>query len=509
MEKQKILLITGREAASAVRKYSRLVDAPTQIHVCNIDVAACLSPKTLLDELSSLDLKGISHIIVPGALRGDLSMIRERTGVSCFKGPKNISDLPTVLDAVSRGVILSEKLPADEILQRELKRNIEKELQEAYNRPQDYTLKIGDKKPVYLGTGIMRVIAEIPDAPSLSDREIKRISSYYVNSGAGIIDIGMTSGEDNSNEIRRLVDSVKSVTGVPVAIDSLNREEISTALESGVDLILSLDLTNYRIIESANVPAAVIIPRDYDGIPRGVDERINLMEKLIQKLQDQNFNKFIVDMVLDPPNLGLISSLQAFHEFRWEYPQTPMMIGSGNVTELIDADSVGVNALTAAIASELDIDLLFTTEASRKTRGTVKELSRAAEMMYLSKKKEQPPKDLGIDLLWLKDKREIEVIRDPREKNLEEIKVREERALNLENTEFRIYLSDEIEALYYKDRKPELKFRGGNAKTLYKEIIHRKLVTNPEHAAYLGKELMKAEIALKLGKNYIQDEDLF
>jgi dihydropteroate synthase len=36
----------------------------------------------------------------------------------------------------------------------------------------------------------------------------------------------------------------------------------------------------------------------------------------------------------------------------------------------------------------------------------------------------------------------------------------------------------------------------------------RKVGLDAEHAAYLGYEVSKAEIALKLGKTYIQDEDL-
>ena len=50
-------------------------------------------------------------------------------------------------------------------------------------------------------------------------------------------------------------------------------------------------------------------------------------------------------------------------------------------------------------------------------------------------------------------------------------------------------------------------FVGSKAQDVYKEIIKRKLVSL-EHAAYLGKELVKAEICMKEGKKYIQDEDI-
>jgi len=36
----------------------------------------------------------------------------------------------------------------------------------------------------------------------------------------------------------------------------------------------------------------------------------------------------------------------------------------------------------------------------------------------------------------------------------------------------------------------------------------RRFGLDPEHAAYLGYELAKAEMSLKLGKTYVQDEPL-
>ena len=49
-------------------------------------------------------------------------------------------------------------------------------------------------------------------------------------------------------------------------------------------------------------------------------------------------------------------------------------------------------------------------------------------------------------------------------------------------------------------------FRGKMAQQLYYYILNeRKYITKLEHAAYLGKELKKAEIALKTGKEYLQE----
>lgn len=57
----------------------------------------------------------------------------------------------------------------------------------------------------------------------------------------------------------------------------------------------------------------------------------------------------------------------------------------------------------------------------------------------------------------------------------------------------------------YKKKLKKL-FRGKTAKTLINKIIDSGSVSRMEHAAYIGRELQKAECALKTGKEYIQDE---
>ncbi len=49
-------------------------------------------------------------------------------------------------------------------------------------------------------------------------------------------------------------------------------------------------------------------------------------------------------------------------------------------------------------------------------------------------------------------------------------------------------------------------FRGKIAQQVYNYILNqRKYITRLEHAAYLGKELKKAEIALQTGEEYLQE----
>src|SRR3989344_6443947 len=46
---------------------------------------------------------------------------------------------------------------------------------------------------------------------------------------------------------------------------------------------------------------------------------------------------------------------------------------------------------------------------------------------------------------------------------------------------------------------------GSYAIEIYNTIIRKKLISRLEHAAYVGKELYKAELALKYGKKYRQE----
>lgn len=54
----------------------------------------------------------------------------------------------------------------------------------------------------------------------------------------------------------------------------------------------------------------------------------------------------------------------------------------------------------------------------------------------------------------------------------------------------------------------EIKVTGKNATEIYQTILREKIIDRLDHAAYLGRELQKAAIALQLGVPYIQDSEL-
>jgi dihydropteroate synthase-like protein len=253
-------------------------------------------------------------------------------------------------------------------------------------------------------------------------------------------------------------------------------------------MIMSISSKNLDAIELIEEQAVVVVERDIDKLFRLID------------LVERKTEKVIADPILDSP-LRVAESITRYVEFRMKDPETPLLFGAGNVTELSDADSIGINALLAFIAEELGCNLLFTTEASPKTYGSVRELKIASYLAKASKIRDSPPKDAGVNLLVIKDKMRYESPQRPDEYvEAEESKefIRDPKG------DFIIYVSgDRIVCKHDK-----LTVIGKNAKEVVDTILRHGLVSRLDHAAYLGRELKKAEIAAILRKNYIQDREL-
>jgi dihydropteroate synthase-like protein len=516
----KVIIVTGKLASSTVKKVSNKSKQETHVHIMDTPIAAFLTPKKILEEIKNLkdpDINSFDMIIVPGLIRKDVSEIELETGIPTYKGSTNAADLNIVLDMANE-LELSPKKPADKLIEEELQKRALKFIQDFENdrkntkkllkKPENIlvgNLPVGEDFP-------MRVLAEIANAPLLNKKELIKRAKYFVENGAQMIDIGMIAGETRADEIPEMVKTLKeNLNGIPVSIDTLNPVEINAAVEAGVDMVLSLDLGNYKevlpLIKEKNIPA-VILPTDFskNWTPKTVEERVNALEDLMGKCSGINV---IADLILDPINSqSVVESIIACYEFK-KRNKVPLFFGVGNVTELLDTDSIGTNALLSGIAMELGASILFTPEESAKTIGSVHELAVSSKMMFLAKNRDSIPKDLGINLIILKDKRRIESI-------VEEIDV-----LVLKGSENYKFTQDPqgsfkimaekgfIKAIHYIKMKPDLVIKGETAKSVYDEIIKNNLVSRLEHAAYIGAELQKAEIAAILNKNYIQDFPLF
>jgi len=518
----RVLVVTARLAEEIVKRHLKGL-GDVEVIVLDAPVAALLTPRRIAHDLKELHLRGFDVVLVPGLIAGDASVVEEALGIPTYKGPRYAADLPWVIEALGRAT-LSRKAPADEVLKKELQAKAAREIAsieaEYATAPlSEGRIRIGG---LLLGRGLPpRVMAEIIDVPLLSDEQIQRRARYYLESGADIIDLGMQAGEDKPEDAARAVRAVRDVSACPISIDTLNVEEIRAALEEGVDLLLSVDGGNLaQVAEMARNTAAVVIPADHvqGRFPKRPMERVGLLEELIGKARAMGMRHLIADLVLDAPcSPGIVPSIVAYASFAERNPHVPLLFGVGNVTELMDADSAGANALLAAVAAELGGGILLTTENSDKTRGCVRELATASRMMALAQRRGSVPKELGVSLFQYHEKRFREEPYVPgQERTAKVIEVKQSPGFQMDAKGcFRVLLDREAErliALHFRPDKPgspDIILKGRDAEALYRAIVNEGLVSTLEHAAYLGLELGKAQVALRTGRSYVQDAPLF
>jgi len=518
----RVLLVTGALAEAEVRRHTEGLSHSFEVHALPVTVAAFITPGYAAKQLGGLDLSSFDMILLPGAVSGDVSPVEEATGVPTYKGPIHAADLPLVM---RDDIELSRTEPADVFIADTLRSKAIEEIEAA---DRDWRRVLEERgglvlgraeRRVPVGPGFpMRVAAEIVNAPLLEPVQVTRRAAYYESMGADLIDIGMLAHDPRPESIQGIVEAVRRATDMPISIDSLEPAEIVAAVGLGVDLVLSLDAGN--IEEAAPLlgdTAAVVLPTNIrEGVlPRDAGERVEMMHRNIALARENGVENIIADLVVEPLlRPGLMEALKAYQLFHAEEPETPILFGIGNVSELIDADSTGVLATVAALATEVGADMLHVPEYSVKNRGGVREAVEASRMMFLAERRGTLPKDLGVDLLVLKEKRWVE---EPYRGHpeAETIKGAPETGFSPDRKGwFRIAVDrglGEIAAVHYPlgEKEPDVVVKGGDSREIYQTIIKEGLVSNLDHAAYLGRELEKAYIALVLGRSYVQERPLF
>jgi dihydropteroate synthase-like protein len=508
-----------------VRRRVSGLDVEVDVLSLPVSVAAFITPESAARHLKGRTMEGYDLILLPGTVRGDVSPVEEATGVATFKGPSDVNELPLVIELLGE-IELSKTVSATGLIRGH---QSERALDEIRRVEEDWRRLLeeqggfiigGDGHEVPVGVAFpMRVIAEIVNAPALDLEAVSRRAAYYESEGADIIDIGMLAGDPRPEAVKGLVEAVRSSVRLPVSIDTLDPREIEAAVGAGIDLVLSVDRGNLEEVAPyvRDVPV-VVLPSDMGRgfLPGTAEERLIAMMENLLLAGNLGVGKVIADLVLEPAlKPGLFESLKAYHLFRLTDEVTPVLFGLGNVTELIDADSPGVNGLLAALACEVGADLLFVPEYSSKARGSVRETVTASRMMFLARRREKPPKDLGLDLLLLKEKRWTESPYDGEdEASVEVLEAQEDEEFVMDAKGWFVIRidreSDLIVATHYQEGdRPDVAVKGRVAREIYQTILRRGLVGKYDHAAYLGKELAKAELALRLGRSYIQDGDLF
>ncbi len=165
-------------------------------------------------------------------------------------------------------------------------------------------------------------------------------------------------------------------------------------------------------------------------------------------------------------------------------------MGVGNLTELTDVDSAGINTVLAGFCQELSIGSVLTTSVINWARSSVRELDLARRLMYHAVRRRVLPKHLEPGLVML---------RDPKVARFG-FETLAELASRIKDPNWRIFAEDgQIYAM-------------NNTKFLHNSdpflLFDQMEVADPSHAFYLGHELMKARTALTLSKTYRQDQAL-
>jgi dihydropteroate synthase len=199
----------------------------------------------------------------------------------------------------------------------------------------------------------------------------------------------------------------------------------------------------------------------------------------------------LLDPILDPIHFGFTASLQRYAALRDRLPDAEILMGTGNLTELTDADSAGVTAVLLGICSELAIRNVLVVQVSPHTRRTVAEHDFARRLMFAARANADLPRGYGEGLLQVHD-------RAPFTDSADDIA-----ALAAATTDRNWRIATAADGIHvYNSRAHHV------ALTAIDHFPALDVANDGAHAFYLGGELARAELAFALGKRYAQDSPL-
>ena len=406
------------------------------IDVLPITVAALMSPQWIAKHIQIPT--SATRVIIPGYCAGDLQPLEAKVKIPIDVGPRDLRQLPAYFS----------RNPA----------------------PLDY------------GEYDLQIIAEINHCPRLTLEEIRSRAAVLRADGADLIDIGCEPGHPWSG----ISDAVRALRddGHRVSIDSLNPKEIEPAVRAGAELVLSVNSSNREAAADWGVEV-IAIPDDPKTLA-SLDDTIDHLAKAGVPLR--------VDPILEPIAFGFAHSLGRYLDVRRRYPDAEIMMGVGNLTELTDVDSAGINTLLLGFCQEIGIRSVLTTQVINWARSSVRECDLARRLMFHAVNNQVLPKHLEPKLLMLRDKQVDET----------PVKQIAQLAENVRDNNYRIFATEgEIHLV-----SSQLHLRDIDPFALMEQLRQTATALDASHAFYLGYEMCKARTALTLGKNYQQDESL-
>lgn len=437
-----ILFLTGKLAEKSLHKVladMQSVDGnktpPLKYRVAQIgvSVAALMTPQLIARRLT--DVGDADRIILPGLCKGDLAPLEAQYGIPVQLGPEDLKDIPRYFGQGG--------------------------------------------KPPDLTKYDVNIFAEIVDAPQLDVAAIVEKAKRFQAQGANVIDLGCIPNVAFSH----LPDTIKALKdeGFAVSVDSLNSDDLLMAGKAGADYLLSLTEHTLWIAEEVG-STPILIPSKSGNLPslyRAIDKMLALNKP------------FIADPILDPIPFGFTDSVVRYQRLRKRYPNIDIMMGVGNLTELTDADTTGINAILFGMIAELNVNAVLATSVSPHAVNAIAEADIARRTMFAAREDRRLPRDYSDGLLGLHDRR-------PFPYTDEEIA---EFASQIKDPSFRIQVSQSGLHIYNRDGL----LSATDPFALYPDL---KVDDDASHAFYLGVELARAQIAWQLNKRYNQDEEL-
>jgi dihydropteroate synthase-like protein len=442
----RFLFVTGKLAEPALRRVladlSPRAGFEADIAVLNITVAALMTTNWVARHLPPAITA--QKLILPGLCKGDVEEVAIAAGVPAMLGPKDLRDLP------------------------------------------EFFGKRSGPPPGYGGYDI-QILAEINHAPKKSLATILAEAQKYRDSGADVIDLGCDPGGSWSG----VGDAVRMLkaNGLRVSIDSFDAVEVEAALDAGAELVLSVNSSTIEAVRhwhsrfpDIEVVAIPDTPSDLDSLSHTVEalREIGIRHRL--------------DPILEPIGFGFASSIGRYIEVRRRFPEAEIMMGIGNLTELTDADTAGVNVVLAGLCQELGVRSVLTTEVINWARSAVKEFDLARRLVFHAVREKVLPKRLEPRLVMLRDFKLSELGED----GLHEL------AARVTDRNYRIFAERGEVHIF----NGTVYVRGRDPFVLLEQVLAADPALDVSHAFYLGYECAKAVTALTLGKNYTQDQAL-
>lgn len=477
---RRILLLTSRAAEGIVRRLAEGAEC-VEIEVLPVNVAAFLSAGELgriIESNPRLKEKILSsHItVVPGLVKGDLEDLSGRLGVPIVKGTRSATGIPALLAYIKRGGKLSPKDPADTLIFQ--KTSLPKQA--------GATTRLGPVEVPFRGPPLL-IAAEIPPGVDVGENA-PRLESE----GADIVIVGTGLEEDPGATLRRVSEATKNVSRVALLAEAPSPAHALKALEGGAHGIVTTPEVLGRMQRLEEDWVVVVADRSVEDLFLAVE---SAMARGV---------RVIADPVLDIPLVGFTSSIARYMEASRRI-RAPLVFSAANVYPEIEADTHGVHALLALMALEVGASIYYVVEGRYKDRHSTVEAFEAITLAERAYETGLTERGLPSRLLVLKQSTPPPPPRLPAGERVSYIPPRLDRAgyflVDVDHkrgvliAEFRGYDGE------------SLRLESPTALSLARAILGRAKVSL-EHAAYLGYELCKAELALKLGKTYVQDEEV-